>query len=332
MNPLRRLIIPGLTLVALILIGVIGFSYIEGWPLIDSLYMMVITLSTVGFREVRPLNDIGKIFIMGVIVCGVGIGAYTISQVIEIIVEGEIIGYRRRKKMDKKISELRGHYIICGYGRVGHQVAQEFDVFKVPYVVIDGKPETEKELEGKHMPYIIGNVTLDENLEKAGIKYAKGLIAAADSDTDNVFVTISARVLNPNIYIVARAGRADLEEKLRRAGADRIISPYFIAGKRMAALAIRPVATDFLDMVMHGEHFELEMREIIIDKTNVIANKTLGEAQVRQKSGAHIAAIKKLNGSFNLQPTADSKIEAGDILVTLGTPKQLDTLESIIIK
>jgi len=330
MNPLRRLIIPVLILLALMAIGIAGYKFLEGWPVLDSVYMVVITLATVGFREVYPLNAAGKIFTMGLIICGVGVAVYTLGQFIEIIVEGEIIGYRRRKKMEKKISEMKNHYIICGYGRVGHQVATEFDIFKVPYVVIDAKVETATELEEKNVPYIIGNITSDENLEKAGLTRAKGLIAAADSDPDNVFVTISARVLNPKIYIVARAGHAELERKLRLAGANRVISPYFIAGKRMAALALRPIATDFLDMVMHGEHLELEMRELNVPDTSKIAGKTLGEAQVRQKSGAHIAAIRKADGKFNLQPMADSKIESGDILVALGTPKQLDLLQGFV--
>lgn len=330
MNPLRRLIIPLSILITLIAIGIVGYSLIEGWSIVDSIYMVVLTLSTVGFREVHDLDANGRIFTIFLIISGVSVVAYTLGQVIEIIVEGEIVGYRRRKKMDKKIINMKEHYIICGYGRVGHQVASEFDAFKVPYVVIDTKAETAVELEAKGIPYIIGNITLDENLDKAGIKIAKGLIAAADSDPDNVFVTISARVMNPDLYIVARAGHADLEKKLKVAGANRIISPYFIAGKKMAALAIRPVATDFLDMVMHGEHFELEMREIQIQEIHSIANKTLGEAHVRQRSGANITAVRTKNGEFNLQPSAETKLEIGDIMVALGTPKQLDKLEELI--
>ncbi len=329
-NPLRRLIFPVITLITLIIIAASGYHFIEGWPVLDSLYMVIITLSTVGFREVYSLDYTGKIITMLVIVGGIGVAAYTFGQVIEIIVEGEIVGYRRRKKMEKKIKELKNHYIICGYGRVGHQVAGELEASKVPYVIIDQKPETEKELEGKDFLYIIGNITSDENLEKAGIKNAKGLIAAADSDTDNVFVTISARVLNPKLYIVARAGQADLERKLRLAGANKVISPYFIAGKKMAALAIRPIATDFLDMVMHGEHFELEMREIYVPSGSLIIGKTLGELQIRQKSGAHIAAIKGFNGDFNLQPMANTTINEADTLVTLGAPKQLDLLYGLV--
>jgi voltage-gated potassium channel len=177
-----------------------------------------------------------------------------------------------------------------------------------------------------NLPYIIGDIAADAILEEAGIMRAKGLVASADSDTANVFVTLSARVLNPNLYIIARSSSVDAEEKLKKAGADRVISPYFIGGKRMAQLAIKPTAVDFLDTVLHSEHLEMEIREVKVNHCN-LANKTLAESQIRQKSGAYVAAIRKSDGKFNLQPTADSKIETGDTLVVIGAPKQLELLE-----
>lgn len=329
-NPFFRVIIPITVLFVLAIAAVLGYTIIEKWPLLDSIYMVIITLSTVGFREVHQLDFNGKILTMGLIISGVGIMAYTIGQIVEIIIEGEIVGYRRRKKMEKKIREMKNHYIICGYGRVGHQVAYAFEEAEVPYVIIDTKPETATELEEKGIPYVIGNITSDEDLAVAGIYTAKGLIAAADSDTDNVFVTISARVLNPNIFIVARAGHEELEKKLIRAGANKVISPYFIAGKRMADMILRPVVTDFLDIATDGGHLKFEIRELKINETSKIIGKTLGEAQIRQKSGAHIAAIKHISESFNLQPIAESRIAAEDVLVTFGSPKQLDNLEELL--
>ncbi len=225
-------------LVALVIAGVGGYVFLEGWSLLDAVYMVVITLSTVGFREVNTLNAAGKILTMGIIVCGVGTVVYFLGQVIEIIVEGEIVGYRRRKKMDRIISEMKNHYIICGFGRVGHQVANELIAQKKRVVIIDSKKETSNELEASKIPYIIGDITADENLEEAGIKSAKGLIACADSDTANVFVTLSARVLNPKLFIVARASQNAVEEKLIKAGANRVMSPYLIAGKKMAKVAL----------------------------------------------------------------------------------------------
>ncbi|MFA6169502.1 MAG: potassium channel family protein [Candidatus Margulisiibacteriota bacterium] len=238
-NPLTRLIFPGLLILLIITIGTWGYVRLEGWGIADAVYMVIITLSTVGFREVHELNLAGRVLTIGVIVFGIGTVAYTVGQIIEIIVEGEIGGYRRRKKMEKKIVSLKNHFVICGYGRVGHQIAREFAANKIPYVLIDNKEETTRELEGTKIPFLVGNMTTDQILLDAGIKNAKGLVAAADSDTDNVFVTLSARVLNPKLFIIARTGTVEAEEKLKKAGADRVISPYLIAGKQMAALATK---------------------------------------------------------------------------------------------
>ena len=329
MNPLRRLIIPVVILVVLVIGAVAGYMLLEGWPPLDAVYMVVITLSTVGFREVHDLNTAGKLLTMMVIICGVGTAVYTLGQAVEIIVEGEIVGFRRRKKMDKIISEMRNHCIICGYGRVGHQVAHELLAEKKPVVVIDSKPETAKELEMQNIPYIIGDITSDDNLEEAGIRAAKTLIACADSDTANVFVTLSARALNPKLFIVARASLKETNEKLVKAGADRVMSPYFIAGRRMAMMATRPVAVDYLDTIMHSEHLELGIGELKVEEGSEIAGKSLKDAQIRQKSGAYILSVRKPNGNFILQPAADTVVENGDIVVAIGTPKQLNTIEKL---
>ncbi|MFA4843929.1 MAG: potassium channel family protein [Candidatus Margulisiibacteriota bacterium] len=238
-NPLRRLIIPGLLILAIIILGVAGYMKIEGWSFLDALYMVVITLSTVGFREVHELNSAGRLLTIAIILVGVATVAYTVGQFIEIIIEGQIVGYRRKKKMEQTIAEMRNHYIICGFGRVGHQIAVELAEAKIPHVVLDSKPETAEEMAAMNIPYILGDITTDKILLNAGIKHAKGLIASADSDTANVFVTLSARALNPDLYIIARAGYPDSEEKLKKAGANRVISPYFTAGKHMAEIAIK---------------------------------------------------------------------------------------------
>ena len=330
MNPFRRLIPPGIILLVIFVVGITGYSMIEGWSVFDSFYMLVITLSTVGFKEVRELSLAGRVLTMGIIFTGVGTAIYAAGQVIELIVEGQIIGYRRRRRMERKIKEIKGHYIICGFGRVGHQVAGEFESSKIPYVVIDSKQETAEELESKGIPYIIGDMTLDDKLEEAGLKRAKGLIACADSDVSNVFVTLSARALNPELYIVARASQKDTQEKLKTAGANRVISPYFISGRRMAALATRPVTSDFLDIIMHGEHLEFSLREIEIPDRSPLLNKSLAEAEIRQKSGATVLAIRKADGGFNLQPLAVSRIEKGDVLIVVGTSEQLELLGKMV--
>jgi len=329
MNPLRRIIPPLIVLVVIITLATLGYTLIEHWRLLDALYMVTITLATVGFREVHELSDAGRIITMGLIILGVGTVGYTVGQLIEMMVEGQIVGYRRMRNMEKMISELKGHYIICGFGRVGHQVAKEFDAEQIPYIVVDSKPETAAELGEKNIPYLVGDMASDEILDSAGIKKAKGLIACADSDTSNVYVTLSAREMNPNLYIVARASTVVTEAKMKRAGANRVISPYFIAGNRMASMALRPVAVDFLDTVMRSENVELVIEEYEINGGSKIVGKTLSELEIKQKTGAMILAIKHKTGKFNLQPGAASVVGHGDVLVALGTCQQLELLRTM---
>jgi voltage-gated potassium channel len=330
MNPLRRIIPPLVVLIIIITLAVLGYTLLEHWRLLDAIYMVTITLATVGFKEVHELTDAGRIITMGLIIFGVGTVAYTAGQLVEMIVEGQIVGYRRRRGMEKKIAELKDHYIICGFGRVGHQVAKEFDMEKIPYVVIDSKPETETELDAKGIRYIVGDMSSDEILEAAGINKAKGLIACADSDTSNVYVTLSARVMNPNLYIIARSSTMVTETKLKKAGANRVISPYFIAGNRMASMALRPVAIDFLDTVMHSENVELALEEYQVDDNSKVAGKTLDDLKIKQKTGATILSLKHLTGKFNLQPIAGTMIEKGDVMVALGTTEQLAALRKMV--
>jgi voltage-gated potassium channel len=219
------------------------------------------------------------------------------------------------------------HYIICGLGRVGHQVSQVFDSSRVPYVVIDSKRESLDELEAKNIPVIVGDATSDAVLIEAGIGSAKGLIACSDSDVANVYITLSARVLNPTLNIVSRAGYKDTEKKLIRAGANKVISPYFISGNRMAALAMRPVASDFLDLVTHGGQVDFSLYEMPVPENSPLVRKSIAEADIRATSGALILAIRKSDGSFNLQPIADSIIEKNDVLVVIGTQDQFDKLQ-----
>ncbi|MCK5420721.1 MAG: potassium channel protein [Deltaproteobacteria bacterium] len=330
MNPFKRLAPILIILLVVVVTGTIGYQLIEGWSFLDSIYMVIITLFTVGFQEVHSLSQFGRVFTMFIIVVGVGTAVYAGSLLVEIIVEGEILGYGRRRKMDKIINGMKDHYIICGFGRTGHQVAEEFDAARVPYVVVDRKQKTEEELGAKGIPYIIGDIINDNNLVEAGIKTAKGLISAADSDVANVFVTLSARALNPELYIVARASEIEAENKLKMAGANRVILPYYISGKRIAAYATRPVTSDFLDMVMHGESLEFSLSEITVPDTSSLLNKTLSEAKIREKSGALVIAIRKVDGSFNLQPQSSSTIEKRDIFVVIGTQEQVGLLDNML--
>jgi voltage-gated potassium channel len=330
-HPFRKLLPAFIILMVIVLIGIIGYEFIEKWNFLDSTYMVITTLFTVGFQEVRPLSSAGMIFTMFIIVGGVGSAIYAAGQAVEIIVAGEMSGYRKRRRMDKKISEMNDHYIICGFGRVGHQVSQVFEASRVRYVVIDSKKETLEELEMKNVPSIIGDATSDGVLVEAGILSAKGLIACSDSDVANVYVTLSARVLNPQLNIVARAGHKDTEKKLIRAGANRVISPYFISGIRMAALATQPIASDFLDLVTHGGQIDFKLYEIPIPEGSTLIHTSIAEADIRAKSGALILAVRKSDGSFDLQPQAASMIEKDDVLVVIGTQAQFESLEKMVI-
>ena len=330
MNPFRRLLPALIMLFVVVILGTIGYRLIESWSFLDSLYMVIITLFTVGFQEVHALSPLGKLFTIVIIVAGVGVAVYAGTQLVEIIIEGEILGYSRRRKMDKKIKDMKNHYIICGYGRTGHQVGAEFDAARVPYVVVDRKQGIEEQLGPRNIPYIVGDITSDENLIKAGIKAARGLITTADSDVANLYVTLSARVLNPNLYIVARASEIETENKLVMAGANRVIAPYYISGKRMAALATRPVTSDFLDMVMHGESLEFSLNEVPIPDNSPLINKTISEAEIRHKSGALVLAIRRADGTFDLQPDSSSPIAKGDTFVVIGTQEQAVELDKML--
>ncbi len=314
----------------IVVVGIVGYTFIEKWSVLDSVYMIVITLFTVGFEEVHPLSSAGKIFTIFIVVGGVGSAIYAAGQVVEIIVEGEMTGYRKRRNMDKKIKEMKNHHIICGFGRVGRQVAQVFETWHVPFVVIDPKKESFDELEAKGVPVLIGDATEDSVLMAAGIHRAKGLIACSDSDVANVYVTLSARQLNPSLNIVARASLKDTEKKLTMAGANKVISPYFISGVRMAAMATRPVAIDFLDLVTHSGLVDFSLFQTTVPTSSPLNGKSLAEADIRKISGALVLAIRKSDGSFDLHPTETSKIDANDVLVVLGTQEQFDLLQKMV--
>lgn len=330
MHPFRRLLPAVMLLLIIVVVGITGYIVIEGWNFLDSAYMVVITLFTIGFQETHPLSPAGKILTMFIAISGVGTAVYAAGRAVEIIVEGEMSGYQKRKRMDNRIREMNQHYIICGYGRVGRQVSRTFESSKVPFVVIDSRPEAAAELEPRSIAHIIGDATSDDVLMEAGIKAAKGLVACSDSDVANVYVTLSARALNPNLRIVARAAIRDTEKKLVMAGADRVISPYFISGMRMAAMATRPVTSDFLDLVTHGGQVEFSLHEIAVAGNSPLVGKSLEEADIRGVSGAMVLAMRKADGSFDLQPKASSKIERESVLVVLGTQEQLEVLEGLV--
>lgn len=311
-------------------IGITGLMAIEGWSFLDSLYMVTITLSTIGYREIHELSTPGTIFLICFIILGVGSFFYAISTTAEFIIEGHLKGVLGRKKMTKKIHDLKGHYIICGFGRVGQLVAQELKKDGAEFVIIDVNRDAINKCVQSGYLYIDGSASNDDVLREAGIMTAKGLVSAIDSDAENVYVTLSAKTLRSDIYVVARASSEEAEFKLLKAHADRVLSPYTIGGKRLASLLLRPNVVEFLDVVMHAGEERLLMEEIEVRDRSAFCGLTVGEAKSRCSSGANILAIKK-NGAVKVTASPDGKtvISTGDLLITLGTREQLKEMEAL---
>ncbi|HZA46832.1 MAG TPA: potassium channel protein [Rubrobacter sp.] len=325
---LRRVQGALLALVIIAAAGVFGYMVFEGWGITDALYMTVITLTTVGYREVRALDATGQLWTMLLLITGVGTLFYAAVSSVELVVEGTIRGYFRRRGMESAISKLSGHQLLCGYGRVGRQVAAEFASDGVPFVVIDQDPETVEECLAEGYLAILGEASDDAVLEEAGVRRARGLVAAVDSDADNVFVVLSARKLNPKLHIVARASSDESAAKLEMAGAERTLSPYAVGGRRLASLATQPLIVDFLDIVTRGEKgIEFRLEEFDVPEDSFIADRTIGELRIGERTGAMILATRNKEGTFDTTPSAKGRLRAGDTLIVLGTREQIARLE-----
>jgi voltage-gated potassium channel len=316
---------------AIILIGgCIGFVVIEGWDVLEALYMTIITLTTVGFQEVHPLTRPGKIFTMVLIVSGVGFILYFLGSIARMMVEGTIKDVLGRRKLEKQISRLHGHYIICGFGRIGRTVSQLLMEKPLEVVVIERDPEAIPVFQEKNIPFVSGEATSEENLLKAGIQKAKGLVAAASSDADNVYITLTARGLNPNLFILARAAEESSKIKLSRAGADKVVSPYDIGARSMANTLLRPTVIDFIELAMHNRSLDLQMEELTVGERSEIKDLTLMESGIRKDFDLIVVAIKKKTGEMIFNPSSQAKIQVGDILVALGDRENLSRLEKIL--
>lgn len=330
MDPIRHLKISVAVLFALVSIGAGGYMTIEGWRFLDALYMTVITLGTVGFKEVHDLSDYGKLFTMFLIVIGVSVLGYIVGSLAQIMFEGQIQRIIGRKKVEKKIDSLKDHYIICGFGRIGQLICKEFAAKPLPFLVLEKHPEAHEKLHHEEYLHLRGDATEDETLLRAGIKRAKGLISVVTSDTENVYIVLTARGLNPDLYILARSGEESSEIKLKRAGANKVISPYVIGGGRMAQAILRPNVVDFIEIATGREHLELQMEEIPIPGDSAFVGENLISSGFRKETGTIIVGIKKLSGKMVFNPDSHSKIEAGDTLIVLGDPPAILKLEELI--
>jgi len=311
--------------VSIVAFGTAGYMLIEGWNFLDSIYMTITTITTVGFREVHELSRTGVIFTIILIVGGVGTALYAFTAGARFILEGEIQKIFGRKKLEKKIKELKDHYIICGYGRIGRIIARELREERVKFVVIEKDP---KNLDEKEEALLLaGDATRDHVLKGAGIENARGLISVLPNDAENLFVVLSARVLNPNILIVSRAVEEGSEQKLLRAGANKVVSPYHIGGLRMAHTVLKPTVVDFIEFTTRSGNIELQMQEVTVQEGSRLIGMSLESCEVGDDMGAIIVAIKQATGETRFNPTHQSVIKAGDILIVLGEISKLKAFE-----
>ncbi|HEV8525554.1 MAG TPA: potassium channel protein [Terriglobales bacterium] len=327
MKALRNLKIVGLSLLSLMAIGITGFHFIEGWPWFDGLYMVVTTFTTIGYQEVHPLSPTGRVFNIALIVVGVALLFLSIGFLTQALLEFELGKFFGRRRMERDISRLSDHYILCGAGRVGRAAARELARKPVPFVVIESDPAKAAKYSADAWLTMIGDATEEKVLREARIEHARGLVAATTTDATNLYIVLTARSLNPNLRIIARASEEEAEKHLLSAGADSVVSPYSFAGHRIAYSFLRPNVLDFLDVATarHGR-LDLEIEEIHVEPGSVFAGATIGSSKIRQETGVIVLAIKR-EGGMTFNPAPEDSIEAGDYLIAMGEPASLRRLE-----
>ncbi|MCP4265532.1 MAG: potassium channel protein [Candidatus Brocadiaceae bacterium] len=325
----KKFILPLVLLVFVLTLGTTGYSLIERWSLFDSLYMTVITLSTIGFQEIEPLSKTGKAFTIGLIFSGLGVVAYAVNNGVRVIFEGEIQEVFGRRKMKKKLESLKNHYIVCGYGRMGKVICNELKVKGIPFVIVEKEPQEFDVDEEVLVTY--GDATRDDLLKSVGIERAKGLISVLDSDAQNLYVVLSARGLNKDLFIVSRANEEGANHKLARAGADKVVSPYHIGGLRIAHTILKPTVVEFLELTAKTGNMEIQIEEVVVEEASSLAGKTIKEADIRAKNWVVIVALRKENGKLFFNPRADTLIEAGDKVAVIGQPEYFNQFEKMAI-
>lgn len=316
-------------LLGVLSLGTIGYMVIEGWNIVDALYMTMITITTVGFGEVHPLSDIGRIFTVIVLLLSLGIVTYGVSGAVEYVVTGQVLMKLDERHKREQLSRMQNHFIVVGFGRVGREVAAAFARESVPFLVIDSKPDVLKLAQELGYLAVEGSATEDETLLKAAIDRARGLVACAGTDATNVYAVLTARGLNEKLLIIARAIDDHSESKMLRAGANRVISPYVLSGRRMADLAVRPHVVDFLDLTSASSEIEQALSEVIVEEGSIIVNQTIGQVDLRRRTGANILALFLPNGEWVSNPTASTLLEPGTRLIILGNNDQLEVTAAL---
>lgn len=323
------LIPPILLLFLWLLGGTVGYMLIEGWGLLDALYMTVITLSTVGFQEAHPLSWQGRLFTVGVIVVGLGTAIYAFTSIGQKVVEGEVAELFGRRRMRREIRQLNDHYIVCGYGRTSQPVVEGLQQENEEFCVIDIKEAVEAEIQERGHPYLIGDATEEEVLEAAGVEKAKSVLALLPSDADNLYLTMAAKNMNPGVQVIARVTDERAEKNLRRGGADIVVSPYETAGNRVIQAALKPTILEFMSLATPRVQLELSLEEVEVQEASPLDGHSLAESEIRRRCGVIIVAIKRSDNEMVFNPDPAVTIRHGDTLVALGEGEDLETLETL---
>jgi voltage-gated potassium channel len=327
----RHLSRGAIALGSVMVLGVLWYRFMEGWSWLDSVYMSVITLSTVGFGETNPLSPRGRLFTILLIMMGVGVIAYILNNLTEAIVQGHFQAGFHSLKRRRFMESLQNHYIICGFGRTGRQVSTEFAAEAIPFIVVDSGDDAIALAQQQGYITLQGDATQDQVLMQVGVDRARCLVAALPSDAENLYIVLSAKTLAPGIRTIARASNEEAMVKLKRGGADVVVSPYITGGKRMAAAALRPQVVNFLDGILTGAERSVYVEEFLLAaETCPAIGKTLAEAQLGRQSGALILAIRRGDGVLLVGPTADTRLYSGDMVITMGNADQLRLLSQIL--
>jgi len=316
--PRKKLVIVSSLLLFIVVLGTVGFSLIEGWGVMNSLYVTVTTISTVGYGDFAPVTAEGRLFAIFLITIGVGTMLYTVSMFAEVMVENRLKIILGRNSMESRIDRMKDHYIICGFGRMGSLICREMAKEKIPFVIVEKNPEVIQRIENERYVYYKGNATDDTSLIESGIKRAKGVVCVLSSDAENLYVILTAKELNPDVYILSRCEEEISEHRLLRAGANRVISPYTMGGMRMAMAILKPAMMDFIEITTGRQSLDLRMEELPVVDGSSIVGQSLESSGIRKQYKLIIVAIKKDSGKMIFNPEAGYIIEKGDRLVALG--------------
>lgn len=325
----RRLLTISLAFAAVILLGGVGYALLEGWSWTDAFYMAIITITTVGFGEVHPLTPAGKLFTSVLILLGVATITYAFTALTNYLIAGKVGDTLEEFKMKRQIGSLQNHYIVCGFGRVGQQVCTQLHQDGQPFVIVEANEALASRAKELGYPVVPGDAGEDQVLLQAGISRATGLVAAVSNDAENLFVVLSARSLKQDLLIVARADTEQAVSKLMRAGANRVISPYSLGGRLIAQTLIRPDVVDFLDVVLYDDSLKLFLEDLTVTKDCPLDQVSVGEARIRETTGANILGIKR-GGQVIVSPPSSTQLEPGDVLVALGTRQELTDLAALV--